>query len=216
MSSRLKKATFGVFAALSFAALFSAHGAGALAEVLEPQPVIAVQETPNFVAQPVVQVVTETIKAAETTTVSATDAAEAMTASSLNELVAAHEHSDDLSREMDCLATAIYFESKGESLEGQLAVGRVIIARSESGRFPSSYCGVVLQRSQFSFVRGGALPSVKASTRQWKNAVAIAHIAHNETWDSPVEGALFFHATHVAPRWRLNRMARIDNHIFYR
>jgi spore germination cell wall hydrolase CwlJ-like protein len=52
--------------------------------------------------------------------------------------------------------------------------------------------------------------------RQWKNAVAVAQIAHEGTWRSPVEGALFFHAAYVNPGWRLTRMARVDNHVFYR
>jgi N-acetylmuramoyl-L-alanine amidase len=72
---------------------------------------------------------------------------------SLASLVSSQPHSADLPRELNCLAGAIYFEAKSESLSGQLAVGRVIVARSKSGRFPNSYCGVVFQPSQFSFVR---------------------------------------------------------------
>ena len=59
--------------------------------------------------------------------------------------------SDAGSRELECLATGIYFESKSEPLAGQLAVGQVIANRANSGgRFPSSYCGVLFQRGQFS------------------------------------------------------------------
>jgi N-acetylmuramoyl-L-alanine amidase len=105
------------------------------------------------------------------------------------------------SRELHCLAGAIYFEAKSESLTGQLAVGRVIVARSKSGRFPNSYCGVVFQPSQFSFVRGRAMPASQRLA-QWKNAVAIAQIAHAGAWSSPVEGALFFHAAYVSPGWK--------------
>ena len=46
--------------------------------------------------------------------------------------------------------------------------------------------------------------------------VAGAQIAHEGTWRSPVEGALFFHAAYVSPGWRLTRVGRIDNHVFYR
>ena len=92
----------------------------------------------------------------------------------------------------------------------------MIIGRSKSGRFPDSYCGVVFQRSQFSFVHGGVLPHIAHSSRQWKNAAAIAQIAHAGSWHNPVEGALFFHAAYVAPRWSKTRMAQIDHHIFYR
>ncbi len=120
------------------------------------------------------------------------------------------------SRELECLAGAIYFESKSESLKGQLAVGHVIANRAASGRFPSSYCGVVYQRSQFSFVRGGSMPKIARSHVQWKNAVAIAKIVDQKLAPTPVAKALFFHATRVSPRWRLTRIATLGNHVFYR
>lgn len=139
-----------------------------------------------------------------------------VSASSLAELVKAHGAADKLDAEARCLAGAVYFESKGESLAGQLAVARVVLARTTSGRFPSSICGVVYQRSQFSFVRGGKMPAINESSAHWKNAVAISKIALDGSWKSPVEGALFFHARYVSPGWRLKRMGTIDNHIFYR
>ena len=131
-------------------------------------------------------------------------------------LVTAQPQPAELPRELNCLAGAIYFEAKSESLSGQLAVGRVIVARSKSGRFPNSYCGVVFQPSQFSFVRGGGMPGIARGSRQWRNAAAIAQIAHAGSWRSPVEGALYFHAARVSPAWRLTRIARVENHIFYR
>jgi hypothetical protein len=137
-------------------------------------------------------------------------------ADSLSELVRAHGAPDELNAEERCLAGAVYFESKGESLEGQLAVARVVMARAKSGRFPTSLCGVVFQKSQFSFVRGGRMPSINTGSLHWRNAVAISQIALNDSWKSPVEGALFFHARHVSPGWRLKRIGSIDNHIFYR
>jgi N-acetylmuramoyl-L-alanine amidase len=118
--------------------------------------------------------------------------------------------------EMQCLAGAVYFESKGESLAGQLAVAEVVINRAKSGRFPSTLCGVVYQKSQFSFVRGGKMPAIDKGSKAWRNAVAIAHIAVNEHWDSPVKGSLFFHATYVSPGWRLTRTGTVGNHVFYR
>ena len=134
----------------------------------------------------------------------------------LASLVSSQPQLADLPRELNCLAGAIYFESKSESLSGQLAVGRVIVARSKSGRFPNSYCGVVFQPSQFSFVRGGGMPGIARGSQQWRTAVAIAQIAHAGSWRSPVEGALFFHAAYVSPAWRLARVGRIENHVFYR
>ena len=119
-------------------------------------------------------------------------------------------------RELECLAGAIYFESKSESLKGQLAVGHVIANRAASGRFPSSYCGVVYQRSQFSFVRGKSMPPIARSGMQWKNAVAIARIVDQKLAPTPVSKALFFHARRVSPGWRLTRVATLGNHVFYR
>jgi hypothetical protein len=135
---------------------------------------------------------------------------------SLPELVAAQGEPDQLSRDMTCLASAIYFEAKSESLEGQYAVGRVVIARAQSGRYPSTYCGVVYQPSQFSFVRGGKMPAINRSSRDWREAVAIAQLADADSWESPVEGAISFHAARVSPHWHLTRMARLGNHVFYR
>ena len=121
------------------------------------------------------------------------------------------------SRELECLATGIYFESKSEPLAGQLAVGKVIANRAASGgRFPSTYCGVLFQRGQFSFVHGHSLPSVAHSNRQWQTAVAIAKIVDQRLEDSSVGNALFFHARYVSPGWGLKRVASIGNHIFYR
>lgn len=141
---------------------------------------------------------------------------DAATASSLSDLVRTQAVDNSLSKEERCLASAVYFEAKGESLAGQLAVARVVLARANSGRFPSTLCGVVLQKGQFSFVRGASLPPVQTSSQHWRNAVAISNIALENSWKSPVEGALFFHARHVSPGWRLTRLGSVDNHIFYR
>ncbi len=157
---------------------------------------------------------------AQITVVQAVEAAQGPTIAekpeSLAELVAAHDAPSELSSEMQCLAGAIYFEAKSETLAGQLAVGRVVVARAKSGRFPTSYCGVVYQPSQISFVRGGSMPAIPKGSKAWKNAVAVAQIAHENSWSSPVEGALFFHAAYVDPDWRLRRVGRVDNHVFYR
>jgi spore germination cell wall hydrolase CwlJ-like protein len=139
-----------------------------------------------------------------------------MQANSLSALVDAHGDAEAVDGDMKCLAGAVYFESKGESLEGQLAVARVIINRAKSGRFADSLCGVVYQPSQFSFVRGRGMPPIRIDSRDWREAVAIAQIAMNDSWDSRAEGALFFHARRVSPGWGKAKLAMIDNHIFYR
>lgn len=137
-------------------------------------------------------------------------------ARSLADAVRAHVLPAELDRETECLAGAVYFEARAETLEGQLAVAEVILNRANSGRFPSTACGVVFQRSQFSFVRGGRMPAIARDSRDWRKAVAIAQIAQEELWESSVSGALFFHASRVSPGWRKQRIARLGNHVFYR
>lgn len=134
---------------------------------------------------------------------------------SLSEAVADQDSSADLDEDLTCLAGAIYFESKGEPLSGQLAVAEVIINRAKSGRFGSSICGVIKQRGQFSFVRGGQIPAV-ANNRDYRTAVAVAQVALGDDWASPAPNALYFHARRVAPSWRMQKVAAIGNHVFYR
>ncbi|MGA9581157.1 MAG: cell wall hydrolase [Allosphingosinicella sp.] len=135
---------------------------------------------------------------------------------SLAELVADHSSARTADAQHECLAGAVYFEAKGEPLHGQLSVAEVILNRARSGRFPTSFCGVVKQRGQFSFIRGGRFPAIARGSLAWKRAVAIAHIAVRDLADGPAPKALFFHAKRVSPRWRLTRVAAVGNHIFYR
>jgi N-acetylmuramoyl-L-alanine amidase len=136
---------------------------------------------------------------------------------SLAGLVADHRRSTTDDAEHECLATAVYFESKGEPLNGQLSVAEVVLNRARSGRFPASVCGVVKQRGQFSFVRGGRFPAIARGSAAWQTAVAVAHVAREALADGPAPRALFFHARYVRPGWRgLTRVAAVGNHIFYR
>jgi N-acetylmuramoyl-L-alanine amidase len=135
---------------------------------------------------------------------------------SLAELVARHGATQTQDREHECLAIATYFESKGEPLDGQLAVAQTILNRARSGRFASTVCGVVMQPGQFSFVRGGSFPTIARSSQQWKQAVAISAIAREGVKKSTVGNALFFHARYVSPGWKLTRLASVGNHVFYR
>ena len=146
----------------------------------------------------------------------AEDQAEARNGRSLTQLVADFASSSTPDAETDCLARAVYYESKGEPLAGQLSVAEVIINRSESRRFPSTLCGVVRQPGQFSFVRRGYIPQPPQASRDWRTAVAIARIAMQDLADGSAPNALFFHARRVRPGWRLTRVATIGNHVFYR
>ncbi len=213
MSNRLRRASHLAVVATFVSAIAAASAIGA-----QPKDAVVLQAAPEpslEIISPAVEV-SEPAAPVEVAEPSIPVPARAAAATSLAGLVTAQPQPSDLPRELNCLAGAIYFEAKSESLSGQLAVGRVVVARSKSGRFPNSYCGVVFQRSQFSFVRGGGMPGIARASRQWRNAVAIAQIAHAGSWRSPVEGALFFHATHVSPGWRLTRVARVENHVFYR
>ena len=135
----------------------------------------------------------------------------------LASMVAQLRSPDAGSHELECLATGVYFEAKSEPLAGQLAVAKVIANRADSGgRFPGTYCGVLFQRGQFSFIHGRSLPRVPHSNKQWQTAVAIAKIADQGLKESAVGDALFFHARYVAPSWHMKRVASIGNHIFYR
>lgn len=137
---------------------------------------------------------------------------------SLDELVLATNIATEPTGELQCLAQAIYFEARGEPLSGQLAVAQVVINRAEHARFPSGYCAVVRQPYQFSFVRGGQIPSPNTSSASWARAKAIASIAHEGQWQSEAGDALYFHARNVRPSWThaKTQRATIDRHIFYR
>jgi spore germination cell wall hydrolase CwlJ-like protein len=134
----------------------------------------------------------------------------------LSAAVDAQDIPADMDPELACLAIGVYYEAKGEPLEGQLAVADVILNRTTSGRFPSSVCSVLKQPGQFSFVRGGRLPQPALSARAWRTAVAVATVARDDTWESNVPRALFFHARQVSPGWRLAKVGAVGNHIFYR
>ena len=217
MSRKLHQASMISVAAMIAFVVASAGGSGASAQTLQGGATIQ-EPVSQTNSQLIVQPLPAEVQVSVPQVVEAPEAVPAapVKAASLSALVAAQPQPAELSRELHCLAGAIYFEAKSESLNGQLAVGRVIVARSKSGRFPNSYCGVVFQPSQFSFVRGSAMPVIRKASKQWKNAVAIAQIAHSNAWSSPVEGALFFHAAYVSPGWKLRRVGRVDNHVFYR
>ena len=123
-----------------------------------------------------------------------------------------------LDEETKCLATAVYFEARGESLEGQLAVARVVMNRAASGKYPPTWCATVKQPWQFSFVRNGRFPAVDAGSNAWRKAQAIARLAVSNAVPSLSHDVLWYHANYVAPSWgrRLTRVEKIGTHIFYR
>jgi spore germination cell wall hydrolase CwlJ-like protein len=213
-----KTTTIAAIAAVAFATTMfpSGRNAAALAQAATDQltaPVTVdapelVPESITYIAQEVVQPLADATPAAATLT----------EAGSLSELVGMVDTDAAMDEQMRCLAGAVYFEARGEPLAGQLAVAQVIINRTEDGRFPRSYCGVVAQPGQFSFMRGRHMPQVREGSAAWNRAVAVAQIAHKGLWESEAGNAVFFHARYVRPGWShtKTRLAQIDTHIFYR
>lgn len=179
------------------------------AQTVEHAQLSADEIVPEFVTKTVVQPISAAVETADLVE---------NKAGNLRELVSSMPADAHLDDELRCLAGAIYFEARGEPLAGQLAVAEVVINRAASGRFPASYCGVVLQKSQFSFVKRGRMPALPGDSVTWRRAKAIAQIAHRGLWDSEAEGSLYFHARSVSPGWSNRRlaMARISNHVFYK
>jgi spore germination cell wall hydrolase CwlJ-like protein len=146
----------------------------------------------------------------------AADVDEAAEFASLDAAVAAQDAPAAVEGDLACLAGAIYFESKGEPLAGQLAVADVIINRTKSGRFADTICGVVTQPGQFSFVRGGKIPHIDLNRKAYRTALAVAQVALAKAWDNPAPDALYFHAKRVRPGWGLAKVASIGHHVFFR
>lgn len=136
---------------------------------------------------------------------------------SLNDLVLAFVNYGNHDAEQECLAGAVYFEARGEPLEGQLAVAQVVLNRAASGVYPRNICEVVTQPAQFSFVRRGKFPPINKASQAWHKAVAIADIARKNLVQKIASNVLWYHANYVAPAWgrRLTRVAQLGSHIFY-
>lgn len=114
-----------------------------------------------------------------------------------------------------CLATAIYFEARGEPVAGQLAVAEVVMNRVASDRFPDDVCSVVKQPHQFSFYWDG-LSDKPTDPVAYAVASNVARVA----LEGKVlgHGATFYHATYVRPYWadRFTPVRKLGRHIFYK
>jgi hypothetical protein len=208
----------GSASVIAAAMLLSVGGSGqALAQQVNNLPVIqAVVKTAATVAVPV--------QAAPSVGIS-TDAVVARDAGVLQRagwplyaLVDKFSAGAPLTDQANCIAVAVYHEARGETLEGQLAVAKVIMNRAASGKYPTSWCGVVKQPWQFSFVRNGRFPSVDESSASWRKALGVTRLAVANAVQSVPTDCLWYHADYVAPSWgrRLTRVDKIGAHIFYR
>lgn len=134
----------------------------------------------------------------------------------LPQLVNDYKTGFELDEEGKCLATAVYFEARSESLEGQLAVADVVLNRANAEQYPENWCEVVKQSKQFSFVQNRRFPKV-TDMESWEKAEAVARIAIEDAYEIVPEGVLWYHADYVAPVWRhnLSQVAKVGVHIFY-
>lgn len=126
--------------------------------------------------------------------------------------------------QLNCLATAIYFEARGEKEKGQAAVAQVIINRTTGGTYPRSVCGVVYQGQhrktgcQFSFACDGK-PETIREVKAWRKALRIGRQVMEGGHGVPeVAGATHYHAAYVSPKWarKLTRLSKIGAHVFYK
>lgn len=125
--------------------------------------------------------------------------------------------------EKDCLARAIYFEARGESVRGQEAVAQVVLARVKSPSRPKTICGVVYEGShlstgcQFSFTCDGVADVIR-DRGAWTRALRLAGRAMVGKLKQVARGALYYHASYVRPSWasHMVKVATIGTHIFYR
>ncbi len=125
--------------------------------------------------------------------------------------------------EWQCLTEALYFEARGESVEGQFAVAEVILNRVDQPSFPDSVCGVIFQgtgeryQCQFTYTCDGH-EEVIAERAAYERAGKIARIMLDGAPRALTGGATHYHTTAVNPRWAsvYRLVAQIGVHRFYR
>ncbi|HEX3808623.1 MAG TPA: cell wall hydrolase [Rhizomicrobium sp.] len=123
-----------------------------------------------------------------------------------------------------CLAEAMYYEARGEGVEGEEAVAEVVIHRMRDRNFPHSICGVVYQGAghqgcQFSWACNGEMLRPKTRYAWYESQLLAAKIMTGAIHLNDVtEDAINFHAVNVSPQWadHMVRTIQIGNHVFYR
>lgn len=110
-------------------------------------------------------------------------------------------------QEVQCMATAIHYEARGEPLEGRRAVANVLINRKNSDKFPDTICKVIKQKGQFAF-----WPKPLISDK--KKLDEARHFLSDKVDNT--RKSLFFHNSKERPNWKKKFTIRIGNHLFYR
>lgn len=124
-------------------------------------------------------------------------------------------------KEVDCLTDNIYYEAGYEPHEGKVAVGLVTLNRVKSKQFHSSVCGVVKQKTgktcQFSWLcDGSANRKPRDDIYNEVRKIALYVYFNHGVIEDLSNGALYYHADYVNPRWKLDKTAVIGRHIFYK
>ena len=125
--------------------------------------------------------------------------------------------------EWRCLAEALYFEARGETVKGQFAVAEVILNRVKSERFPGSACDVIHQgtgrkfQCQFTYTCDGQ-KEIIAEPRAYERVAKVARVALDGVAPKLTEGATHYHTKAVKPRWSnvSTKTTAIGVHVFYR
>lgn len=121
--------------------------------------------------------------------------------------------SQPMDREFECLARNVYYEARGESKQGKLAVALVTLNRLDNKNYPKSICDVVFQKRQFSWTN--SWKGSKLEAKQWKLCKDAAFEAYMDRRILGNFPATHYHNLTVKPKWGLKRLTRINNHIFY-
>jgi spore germination cell wall hydrolase CwlJ-like protein len=101
----------------------------------------------------------------------------------------------------ECLARAMYFESRRDSEEGMLAVGTVVMNRAASDQYPDTPCAVVGQRRQFA---DGVLSRAMTEERPRQLADRVAGDVLGGARHPALAESLFFHT--AGYRYRYSNM----------
>jgi spore germination cell wall hydrolase CwlJ-like protein len=130
-------------------------------------------------------------------------------------------------KDTECLARNIYFESKNEPEEGMVAVGLVTINRAQDERYPNTVCGVVNHRTKFGEVvicqfswtcTPAKNKKILPEDPMWQRSLEVAQrlsLGEYPQWQKKYAKSFHFHSAHINPNWKLKRIARVGNHIFY-
>lgn len=127
--------------------------------------------------------------------------------------------------ELACLTDALFFEARAEPKAGQIAVGMVVKNRIKSEKYPKSICGVVKQRTskscQFSWmcnkkIMNKVINRSHTKDEKYQQLQELAEDILLGVVKDNTGGATHFHAKYVKPRWRLEKTAKIGNHLFYK